>query len=141
MTEQAGGGNPGKDGGVTSGQNVLVVDDTTDTAEVLRAVLEPRGVSIEHHTRGALLPAKPPATWSLVVVDQDSATRSGLTGQEWRDLPRVIIGHTRTASPADQPLADRSPQRFLRKPFHYADLIREIESLIGRTAADDAAVA
>jgi len=116
---------------VENGRRVLVVDELTETTDVLRAVLEPRGVRVEGSMRQ---PAPSQSTVveriSVVVVDEETAESRGVDRSHWGDAPRVIIGRLRL--PVD---FDGNPrERFLQKPFHYADLIREIESLIADAA-------
>lgn len=113
-----------------NGRRVLVVDELTETADVLRAVLEPRGVRVDESMRQPA-PTHSPALdrISVVVVDEETAEYRGVDRSNWGDAPRVIIGTVRL--PVD---SDGHPrERFLQKPFHYADLIREIESLIDET--------
>ena len=115
-----------------NGRRVLVVDELTETADVLRAVLEPRGMRVEGSTRpseDSQSPARTPP--AVVVVDEDTAEFRGVDRHNWGDVPRVIIGTVRL--PVD---SDGNPrERFLQKPFHYADLIREIENLISTDPA------
>jgi CheY-like chemotaxis protein len=114
-----------------------VVDEYSETADVLQAVLEPRGVSVERalaSVRNSPEPNSPPehaARLSVVVVDQDTATVRGVSPQAWRDIPKIVIGTV--SMPANAPRTDGAPEHYLRKPFHYADLIRAIETLIADT--------
>lgn len=125
-------GNPGKDGNVASGQRVLVVDESSDTAEVLKAVLEPRGMRVDRAFRavgsGAHHPSAPPAGLSLVVLDEESIASGAVDPQGWGDVPRIIIG--RISIPSPQSPGKGAPERHLQKPFHYAELVRAIDSLI-----------
>jgi CheY-like chemotaxis protein len=127
-------GNPGKDGNVASGQRVLVVDEYSEMADVLQAVLEPRGVRVERAlaaptTLADSSSASPPSVrLSVVVVDEETAAGRGAAPQEWRHVPKVLIGTVSMA--VGSPEAGTAPERYLRKPFHYADLVHAIEALI-----------
>lgn len=118
---------------MTSGQCVLVVDELTETADVLRAVLEPRGVRVEQARRprpGA--ETEQLVKLSVVVVDEETAAVRGIDRREWPHVPRVLIG-SMAVSPAPacgDPVDASAPQRYLRKPFQYADLLSAIEALI-----------
>jgi CheY-like chemotaxis protein len=116
---------------VTNGQRVLVIDEVSDTEEVLRAVLERRGVQVDRwrspHPTG--LPAEPAP--DVVVIDLGRAHPT--PGSPWQNVPQVIIG---TAAVADTGENTPSPARhYLRKPFHYAELVQAVERLIARDAA------
>lgn len=120
---------------MASGQRVLVVDEFTDTADVLRAVLEPRGVAVEQalsrtaHTTFAADPLAGRKALSVVVVDQETAAARGVAQEAWHGVPRIFIGTIPVPS-ARQRAADAAPEHHLAKPFHYADLIRAIDTLI-----------
>ncbi|HTI51099.1 MAG TPA: hypothetical protein VL475_09110 [Planctomycetaceae bacterium] len=118
---------------MTSGRCVLVVDELTETADVLRAVLEPRGVRVEQaHRPGSGTPTEQTVPLSVVVVDEETAAVRGIGCREWPQVPRVLIGSLAVSpAPSSGDPADTSvPQRYLRKPFQYADLLRAIEALI-----------
>lgn len=127
-------GNPGKDGTVASGQRVLVVDESSDTTDVLKAVLEPRGVRVERGFRAVSsdknASCKPSSHLSLVVLDEESVAACGVDAQNWRDVPRIIIGGI--SFPSRQPPVNGAPERHLQKPFHYAELVCAIDSLISQ---------
>ena len=123
----------GKDGSVSKQEFVLVVDEISDTADVLQAVLEPRGVAVN---RVRKLSASsntdfhgPP---SVVVVDAESLNgTSPPSGQAWQNVPQVIIGTIRVAdTDAGDDRHAHPPRRFLQKPFQFAELMKVIESLI-----------
>jgi DNA-binding response OmpR family regulator len=116
-----------------------VVDELTETADVLRAVLEPRGVRVEQASRprpGIAAGERVPL--SVVVVDEETAQVRGIDRREWPDVPRVLIGSVAVASaPAaacGEAACGDAPQRYLSKPFQYADLLRAIEALIAGSA-------
>ena len=112
---------------MTHGPRVLVVDNVSDTEEVLRAVLEPRGVQVERISQreGALPPAtaRPPA---LLVIDSEETAAPHQRPTSWEHVPQVILGTARLP-PRETAGCD---QEYLRKPFHYAELIQAIDRLI-----------
>jgi DNA-binding NtrC family response regulator len=115
---------------VSKREGVLVVDDVSDTAEVLQAVLEPRGLTVNRVRRLEL--AAPAANGSrpavLVLNAEALDCASPAIGGGWHNVPQVIIGTVQVADEAIDPIASR---RFLRKPFQFAELVQAIESLIG----------
>jgi CheY-like chemotaxis protein len=124
---------PGKEGNVSNRERVLVVDEVSDTAEVLQAVLEPHGVSVSRVRRLDPAPAAASESRPAVVVlkaeSLEGTIRADLEG--WQHVPQVIIGTVRL------PAADLSgfqeaaaARRVLRSPFQFADLVQAIESLI-----------
>lgn len=120
---------------MASGQRVLVVGRQSETVDVLRAVLEPRGVSVEQ-ARPQASPGPLPRSateLSLVVVDEEAAAIEGAARHRWQHVPKVIIGTI--PLPAQSPDGAGAPERYLHKPYHYADLLRAIESLIGAAPA------
>lgn len=117
-----------------TGQRVLVVDEISDTEEVLRAVLEPRGMHVDRlHGKDTSIAVNPEALPAVVVIDTESESPSHTTRERWRQVPQVIIGSARIAHTADaQGDAER---HYLAKPFQYAELVCAIERLIKRRAA------
>jgi CheY-like chemotaxis protein len=109
-----------KDVAVTRGQKVVIVDGVPETAQVLRAVFEPRGHRVER-VRGFEAPATTEPGSVLVLHDDgaDDVRRRHRYGT----VPRVVIGSVTTAS------GDTTEQR-LAQPFQYAELIRAVESLL-----------
>lgn len=115
-----------KDGRLAAAQRVLVVDGLMETEEVLRAVLEPRGLEVDRvrGPRFGNFPAKERP--SVVVLHLDDAQPFARRAAEWPNVPRIVIG-------AAQPAVDagaNADERFLEKPFHYGELIRAIEVLL-----------
>jgi CheY-like chemotaxis protein len=113
---------------VRTGQRVLVVDGLSETGEVLKAVLEPRGVAVDRvrghrHARAAAAP-------QIVVIDHDDCAEHEPHAHPWADVPRVVIGsadmpadwHPHQPRPADE--------HYLRKPFEYGELVAAIEDLL-----------
>lgn len=123
-----------------NGQRVLVVDDVSDTEEVLRAVLEPRGLQVDRirgeSPAGSLEKNVPPA---VVVIDEDLTPVRRKHSQAWPAVPQVIIGSAffedSKSKDDGQPAADNAERHYLRKPFQYAELIQAIECMIARKAA------
>ena len=114
---------------------VLVVDDLTETTDVLRAVLEPRGMTVERAPRTAAEgPGPRAAPPAVIVVDAESAACRGLSTASWPRVPKVVVG-TFPAARLDGATDDGAGLRQLSKPFHYAELLRAIESLIAERAA------
>lgn len=125
---------------MAKGPDVLVLDDYSETVDVLRAVLEPRGVRVEQATairKGACAAGESldqSLTPAVVVVDADTAVVRGVCPQSWPGVPRVLIESFPLSHSGDQVVAGICDRR-LCKPFHYADLIREIELLVALKAA------
>ena len=121
----------GRNVDVSNSQRVLVVDDVSDSAEVLRAVLAPRGVHVDRLRAGRFSPSEPaiPQAPSVVVIDMEPSDFSPAPGTSWDDVPQVIIGSARLSPLA--PREEGQPAReYLRKPFEYAELVRAIEKFI-----------
>ncbi len=109
------------------GQRVLVVDPSAESREVIRTVLERRGVAVveaDNARTGEQLAQQ--FCPHLVVVDDESVpntnTETGAGGGAHLDVPRVVLGKLRRTGEAD---------RSLPKPYQYATLIRTIEELLG----------
>lgn len=121
-----------KEGDVLQGQRVLVVDQAPDTADILRAVLEPRGMQVDRvrssARRRSETPANPPA---VLVIDAEQPSSPESPAEAWPAVPRVIIGSISGPSRPDA----QSDRHYLAKPFQYAELVQTIERLAGRRAA------
>jgi len=117
---------------VSNRDQVLVVDEMSDTADVLRAVLEPRGLSVNRVRRyePPELPIPDPRP-AVVVLDADA--QEAPAAQAWHNVPLVVIGQVRiTESPvADAPGAP-AQRHFLQKPFQFAELVQAVERMIAR---------
>jgi CheY-like chemotaxis protein len=116
---------------VNASPRVLIIDRSAEAREVLRTLLERRGVCTIEADRpnDALLLAKD-AHPDLIVVDADSD--SSATGEcvenlcdaaGRTDTPIVILGTLR--GPRTQPAAE-----IVAKPYHYGALIRKIDDLL-----------
>ena len=115
-------------------RSVLIVDQSDESREVLRTVLERRGVSIFEARRGEeglqILQNQRP---DVVVVDlegdQDSsaslenAYHDASAGEETSLVLLGRVGAARTA---------RGGSQVISKPYHYGPLIRTIEQLLER---------
>lgn len=112
----------GKEGSVGTGQRVLVIDGPTETEEVLRAVLEPRGLEV-NRVRAHAPHAVPSNPASLVVLHEDDWPADRHSGA-WENVPRVIIGSAAVPDSSDGEAC------YLQKPYHYGELIRAIERLL-----------
>ena len=113
-------------------ERVLVVDDVTDTAEVLQAVLEPRGLTVNRVSRLEQTPL--PAVEgrpAVVVVDAEACNGANHAGWEnWQSVPQVIIGTVHLHPAAKSGGSSSAGRRYLQKPFQFADLVNAIEALI-----------
>jgi CheY-like chemotaxis protein len=117
---------------VTAQQRVLVVDGLSETEEVLRAVLEPRGLSVDRiRSAGAdELASKRRPSVMVLHVDEDPAPAAAPAG--WQNVPRIVIGSTKVHDACETATEDH----YLEQPFQYGELIRTIERLL--SAADAA---
>jgi chemotaxis response regulator CheB len=108
---------------------VLVIDGSSDTETVLKAVLEPRGTSVgrrRNHRFDSRFEAS--LTPAVVVIDLDAEPDALRNGSPWQNSARVLLGSHRPPSRAHG-------ERFLAKPFHYPELVRLIEELLDENAA------
>jgi DNA-binding response OmpR family regulator len=119
-------------------ERILVVDEISDTTEVLQAVLEPRGVTVNRvsrwdQTESPTVENRP----AVVVYDAESLTDGALpAGGNWHGIPQVVIGTVRIVnSDKHQTTVPDAERRFLQKPFQFAELVQAIEALIAPRAA------
>jgi CheY-like chemotaxis protein len=115
---------------VTATKRVLVVDGLSETEEVLRAVLEPRGLLVDRIRSAAAdeLSAKRRPSVMVLHVDQELAPTAA--PDDWRNVPRILIGATKVSEANRRPGAEHC----LEHPFQYGELIRTIERLIAAAA-------
>ncbi len=114
-------------------ERVLVVDGVSDTAEVLQAVLEPRGLTVNRVCRLEAREKPSVAPPKVLVLDVDSANPPAGDWGELQNVPQVIIGTWQAPASRDGGAsADQPERRYLQKPFQYAELVRAIETLIAR---------
>jgi hypothetical protein len=111
---------------VTREHRLVVVDRFPDTADVLRAVFEPRGIEVERRRRP--LGAGPAdSSAELFVFDVESVHASHAQAGDWPAGPRVVIGPGALPETRE---AHKATSTYLAKPFEYAELIRAIEQLL-----------
>jgi hypothetical protein len=115
-----------KENRVTAKQRVLVVDGLSETEEVLRAVLEPRGLMVDRirSTGTEELAAKRRPSVMVLHVDEEPATTAPPAG--WQNVPRILIGAAKVSDACNCPTAEHH----LEHPFQYGELIRTIERLL-----------
>lgn len=114
--------------------SVLIVDSTGETSEVLRTVLERKGLRIlaakEADEGLALLREHQP---SVTVLDleaeraEDTSLCRAYDDETGASL--VVLGKL------PREVGSRSRHRVVAKPYHYAPLIRTIESLVEQVHA------
>jgi len=113
---------------VTDGLRVLVVDPESATEEVLKAVLEPRGLRVDRVRDLKSQPDCGPP--SLLVIDDEKSSADIRGSSGWAGIPRVVIGSARISGDADG-----GSRQYLQKPFQYPELIRLIDQLLSNRAA------
>jgi CheY-like chemotaxis protein len=103
---------------------VLVVGGASDTETVLKAVLEPRGATVER-TRGLPVPSRSAeaASPNVVVIDLDAERDTESVKFRWKESSRVLIG-------SRLPTFISADERFLEKPFQFPELVQVIEELL-----------
>ncbi len=118
--------------------SVLIVDRSGDTRDVLRTILETRGVNIleakqadeglellrEQHPRVVVL--------DLEVDEVDSASLQDAFEDESRrsETSLVVLGRVKGANRSDDSGNSHEPRHIIEKPYHYGPLIRTIEQLL-----------
>lgn len=112
---------------------VVVVDHSTETADVLQAVFAPRGVQVERRRVPTRRPGAPRDAEVFVLDEDDLATSSGVSHPAPVLRNRVVLGSP-AAPPAAGPAAADSAN-YLPKPFQYAELIRAVETLLAEREA------
>jgi DNA-binding response OmpR family regulator len=108
---------------------VIVVDGISETEEVLKAVLEPRGLKVDRIRGDAdFNEARDAPAPRLVVCHATKAAPLGHPARAWNGVPRVVIGKSDVNVPSD---ASFSPtDHYLAEPFQYAELIEAINRLL-----------
>lgn len=111
-----------------SGQRVLVVDGLSETGEVLKAVLEPRGLVVDRvRGHGGAVAAAAP---QIVVLDHDDYAADESHARRWADVPRVVIGSADMPEDWQPRASGPAGQHYLQKPFEYGALVAAIEDLL-----------
>ena len=108
---------------MNNGQRLVVVDGVPETVQVLRAVFEPRGHQVDRVRAFEFARLADEPDGVLVLHDDGARPPATSNGR----VPRVIIGSIAAAAESDR-LPDAGPR--LSQPFHYAELIRAVESLL-----------
>jgi len=112
--------------------SVLIVDPLEETHEVLRAALAPRGVRILATDQPAVgLALARRHVPDLIVLDVEHVSNASVGRQDdfaaqsrQHSTPLLLLGGKqpgRAGAPAGE---------FVRKPYHYGPLIRNIEELL-----------
>lgn len=123
-----------KEGLVIASQRVLVVDGVSDTGDVLKAVLEPRGWQVDRVRRmDQFCEATRTERPDVLIVDAETTFTDELSNPGLAEVPRVIIGSLRISAPGDE--LESSSRQYLTKPFQYAELLRAIDELLARPKA------
>lgn len=120
---------------------VLIIDSSPDSCEVMRTVLDRRGVDATTAcSKKQALEAAREATPALVVVDVESLPDAQDLCQDLvlvakaRQFPIVWLGDGDRNAASDANLQHR-----LRKPYQYSALLHKIERLLSASAAPDCA--
>ena len=116
---------------MVNGQRVLVVDGSSETEEVLKAVLEPQGLEINRirtHLPQNVQDPRPP---HLVILHEEANHKSSSVAKAWPHVPRLIIGSVTLPARERQSQLESDPrEEYLSLPFHYRDLIQAVENLL-----------
>ena len=113
-------------------RTVLVVDKCPELREVLRTLLERRGVAtLEARRAEHAIELANRFQPDLIVLDAESdhsesqcATEQLRAAASRNDTPIVILGKV------SGPDSRHSGAQFLAKPYHYGQLVRKIEGLL-----------
>ena len=114
---------------------VLIVDESEDSREALRAILSRRGVQIleaREGTAGLAIAREERPHVIVLDVDEtagDSAVCDEIAEQAKLDRSSLVLIGT-TARPKGAALRE-----IVSKPYHYAPLIRKIEELLAESGA------
>lgn len=114
---------------MASSQRIVVVGGLSETEQVLKAVLEPRGVHVERIRDGEFGAAQSSVVPPRLVVYHDDDEYSAPTRvclERWEEVPHVIIG----SAEVDSSAAASQNGQFLQNPFQYRELIQAIEHLL-----------
>lgn len=111
-------------------RSVLIVDESAESREVLRTVLEHRGIrTLEAGGAQEGLDLARQHQPDLIVLDLELESNppefpSELAAQAVHQTPLVLLGNARRKA------AGPHVGEFMAKPYHYAPLIRRIEQLL-----------
>lgn len=114
--------------------SVLIVDSTGETSEVLRTVLERKGLRIlaaKEADEGLALVREHQPSVTILDLEAERAEDSSLcqTYDHETNANLVVLGRL----PRESGAVPR--HRVVAKPYHYAPLIRTIESLVEQVQA------
>jgi len=140
---------PGKDRTLSQVKRIVVVEGLPETEQVLKAVLEPRGVSVSRYRRHCLSQVNgddPPP--ELVILhdlpDEPSPSPSSCPSQPppWSSVPTVVIGRIDLSEelPAtdngqsQQMPGNSAAESVLSHPFDYRELLRAVERILNDTS-------
>lgn len=114
-------------------RSVLIVDRSEENRTVLRTALERQGVRILEATQAdqgltmarSHLPDLIVVDLELGSIDQPTFTHDLAEANPRHQTPLIVLGSMR------RPGGAASSEQHVSKPYHYAPLIRRIESLLG----------
>ena len=112
------------------GRRVLVIDGLRETVDVLKAVLEPRGTAVSRIRSDQIREMafnKSPHQPSVVVFHDDGPSQ--IAKEAWVDIPHVVISSKNHEGSGKQAVHPEK-QQYLKKPFHYSELVQAIERLL-----------
>ena len=118
-----------------SRHSVLIVDESPDSREVLRTVLENRGMRILEASRpqeGLDLARRHQPDLIVLDLELDSSPPeypSELAAQATHQTPLVLLGNAR------RDVRHARVGEFVSKPYHYAPLVRRIEQLLNTVSS------
>ena len=108
---------------------VLVVESSGDTSEVLRTILERRGIKVlnteEHRDGLALMREHLPR---VTVLDLDSESEAFAEYQQQSNSLTASLVVLGTVKPSE--LGSFPSEQIIDKPYHYGELIRTIEAMV-----------
>lgn len=116
---------------------VLVVDDNASVRRFLVRALMLRGLRVRDFESGAeVLAYAADATEPVQLLITD-IVMPGMYGYEvasavrrrWPELPVLLLSGSHRAS--DGLITEAGPTRYLAKPFAYADLLEQLDTLLG----------
>ena len=120
-----------------SSASVLIVDRSEETRDVLRTILQTRGVNIFEAKQGAagleLLREQHPHVVVLdLEVDDDCTGLQGAYEDESRrdGTSLVMLGKVKGSNRSDDGDKSSETRHVIEKPYHYGPLIRTIEQLL-----------
>lgn len=112
---------------------VVVVDHSTETADVLQAVFAPRGVEVECRRMPSRRRGAPQDAEVFVLDEECLATPASPAPPASARRNRVVLGSP--ASPTGEGTASNDQASYIPKPFQYAELIRAVEMLLAQRDA------